>query len=222
MHAFWAILWKDIRCEIRRRELVGVMTLFSLLVVVVFAFSLGVRPESPASTAAAVLWVASAFAGTLGLNRSMAIERDDQCFRALLMSPVDRAWVFLAKAAGNLVFLLVAQMVLTPLILVFFGVESFVSVPALGAVLLLGSAGFVGVGTLFATMASGTRVRDWLLPVLLFPIEVPVLIASVKATGAVLAGTPAADYAIWMAILAAFDLVFVSFSILSFASVVEE
>lgn len=222
MRVFWAILWKDIRYELRRRELVAVMTVFALLVVVIFAFAIGVRSDSPASMAAAVLWVATSFAGTLGLNRSLALERDEQCLKALLMSPADRSWVFLAKATGNLVFLLAAQVILTPLVIVLFGVEDTGHWSLLGVTLLLGSAGFVGVGTLFATMATSTRMRDWLLPILLFPVEVPVLIAAVKATAHVFSTAPPGESTIWIAILAAFDLIFVSMSILSFGSVVEE
>jgi heme exporter protein B len=222
MRVFWAILWKDVRYELRRRELLAVMTVFGLLVIVVFVFALGIRPESPSAMASAVLWIATSFAGTLGLNRSLAMERDEQCFRALLLSPADRSWVFLAKATGNLLFLVLVQLVLVPLLLVFFGIGLPAQPLILVAVLVLGSVGYVGVGTLFATMATSTRMRDWLLPILLFPVEVPVLIAAVKATGFVLAGAPWGDISLWIAVLVAFDLIFLALSILSFGYVVEE
>ena len=222
MRVFWAILWKDVRQEWRRRELVVVMAVFSLVVLVMFNFALGIRPDRPAEVAAAVLWIAITFAGTLGLNRSLALERDDQCLRALLLSPADRSWIYLAKAAGNLLFLLVVELIVCPLTLVLFNLDVPLHPGWLAVVCLLGSLGFVSVGTLLAGMATSTRMRDWLLPLLLFPIQVPVLISAVRATALLLAMRPADEVSLWLELLIAFDLVFLAVSILSFEYVVEE
>ena len=222
MHVFWAILWKDVRQEWRRRELVIVMAVFSLVVFVMFSFALGIRPDRPAEVAAAVTWIAITFAGTLGLNRSLALERDDQCLRALLLSPADRSWIFLAKTAGNLLFLLAVELLVVPLALVFFNLDAPLHPFWLGLTCFLGSLGFVSVGTLLAGMATSTRMRDWLLPLLLFPIEVPVLISAVRATALLLAMRPVGEVSLWLELLAAFDLVFLAVSIVAFEHVVEE
>jgi len=222
MHVFWAILWKDVRQEWRRRELVIVMAVFSLVVLIMFSFALGIRPDNPADAAAAVMWIAFTFAGTLGLNRSLALERDDQCLRALLLSPADRSWIYLAKAAGNLLFLLVVEIIIVPLVFVLFNLDAPRAPGWLAVTCLLGSAGFVSVGTLLAGMATSTRMRDWLLPLLLFPIQVPVLISAVRATALLVASRTVGEVALWLRLLAAFDLAFLAASILAFEYVVEE
>ena len=198
------------------------MALFSLLVIVLFSFALGVRAEEPAVVASALMWIAFTFAGTLGLNRSFGIEHDNHCLHALLLAPADRSWVYLAKACGNMLFLLAAEVIICPLALGAFGVALPEHWGLLALVLVLGAAGFASVGTLLAGVASGTRVRDWLLPLLLFPVEVPVLISSVKATWVLLADRPLDELWIWLQILAAFDVVFIAASVLLFEHVVEE
>ena len=222
MQTFWAVLWKDVRQEWRHRELVVVMTIFSVVVLVLFSFALGIRPERPGNVAAAVMWIAFAFAGTLGLNRSLALERDDQTFRALLLSPADRSWIFLAKAAGNLLFMLVAEAIICPLSLVVFNLPVPEHWEWLAATCFLGSLGFVSVGTLLAGVAAGTHVRDWLLPLLLFPIQMPVLISAVSASAVVLSGRPIDEQWIWLKLIAVFDLLFLAASILAFDYIVEE
>ena len=169
MRVFLAILWKDVRQEFRRRELILVMTVFALVVLIMFNFALGVAPDSPTHVAAAVMWIAFTFAGTLGLNRSMAMERDDQCLRALLLSPADRSWIYLAKMAGNLLFLLIVEAVIVPLTMILFNLGMPAHPGWLAITCLLGSLGFVGVGTLLAGMATSTRMRDWLRRSCCFP-----------------------------------------------------
>jgi heme exporter protein B len=222
MRVFWAILWKDVRQEWRRRELVLVMAIFSLVVLVLFNFALGLTPDRPTNVSAAVMWIAFSFAGTLGLNRSMAMERDDQCLRALLLSPADRSWIYLAKVTGNLLFLLVVEMMVVPLTLILFNIGIPDSLGWLALTCFLGTLGFVGVGTLLAGMATSTRMRDWILPLLLFPIQVPVLISAVQATQLLLANRPFMEVTLWLKLMTAFDLVFVAASIMAFEFIVEE
>ena len=222
MRVFWAILWKDLQHEWRSRELVLVMALFSLLVIILFSFALGVHPDDPEAVASALMWIAFSFAGILGLNRSLALERENRSLQALLLSPVDRSWIYLAKAVGNLTFILVVELAVFPLTLLAFNVEFPVHWGITSVVLFLGAAGFTAVGTLLAGIASGTRVRDWLLPLLLFPVEVPVLISSVKATWILLSGRPVDEVWIWVQILVVFDVIFLVISLLAFEHVVEE
>jgi heme exporter protein B len=222
MRVFWAILWKDVRQEWRRRELVLVMAIFSLVVLVLFNFALGLTPDRPTNVSAAVMWIAFSFAGTLGLNRSLAMERDDQCLRALLLSPADRSWIYLAKVTGNLLFLLVVEVMVVPLTLILFNIGIPDSLGWLALTCFLGTLGFVGVGTLLAGMATSTRMRDWILPLLLFPIQVPVLISAVQATQLLLANRPIVEVTLWLKLMTAFDLVFVAASIMAFEFIVEE
>ena len=222
MRVFLAILWKDVRQELRRRELILVMAIFSLVVLILFNFALGVAPDSPTRVAAAVMWIGFTFAGTLGLNRSMGMERDDQCLRALLLSPADRSWIYLAKMTGNLLFMLIVEAIVVPLTLILFNIGIPAQPGWLAITCLLGSLGFVGVGTLLAGMATSTRMRDWLLPLLLFPIQVPVLISAVQATQLLLASRPLEAVALWLKLLVAFDLVFIAASIMAFEIIVEE
>jgi heme exporter protein B len=222
MRVFWAILWKDVRQEWQRRELVLVMATFSILVLVIFSFALGIRPASAAKSASAVLWIGLTFAGVLGLNRSLAQEREDDCFRALLLCPADRAWVYLAKAVGNFTFLMLVQIVVCPLTFVLFNLDVPEHIGWFAVVCVLGTAGLVSVGTLLAGIATATRMRDWLLPLLLFPIEVPVLISSVQATTVILEGQPLDAIWVWVQLLVAFDMLFLALSIMAFDYVVEE
>jgi heme exporter protein B len=217
-----AILWKDVREEWRRRELVLVMALFSLVVLVMFSFALGIMPENPGNVAAGVLWIAFTFAGTLGLNRTLAMERENDTFHALLAAPADWSWVYAAKMTGSLLFLLLVQALVVPMALLAFNLDLGPNWPWLVVTCFLGSIGFVSLGTLLAGIASGTSVRDWMLPLLLFPLEVPVLIGAVRATAVILSGQPLDDIWIWLKLLVLFDAVFLAAGILTYESVVEE
>jgi heme exporter protein B len=167
-----------------------------------------------------VLWATVAFAGTLGLSRSLAREQQSGCIDGLLLAPVDRTAVFLGKAAGNLLFIVIVEMVLLPLFSALFDVALLR--PGVFLVLILGTLGYATVGTLLAAIAVNTRAREVMLPVLLLPLAVPVLIGAVRATGGLTEGAQMRDVGGWVRILVVYDLVIMAVSLLTFGYVVEE
>jgi heme exporter protein B len=172
-----AIVWKDLVAEMRSREMLSSMLVFALLVILVFNFALELDAKTRANVTAGVLWVTFTFAGTLGLNRSMAVEKDRGCLDGLLLAPVDRTAIYFGKVLGNLIFMLVVAAIVLPVYSILYNVNLFI--PGLLGVIFLGCIGYVSVGTLLATMSVQTRTRDILLPILLFPVVIPVLVAAV-------------------------------------------
>jgi heme exporter protein B len=213
LSSFYAIVWKDIAAELRSRELLSAMLVFALLVILIFNFSLEL-------VTAGVLWTTFAFAGTLGLNRSMAMEQDRGCLDGLLLAPVDRSAIYFGKAFGNLIFMLVVEIIVLPVYSLLYNVNLFQ--PGLLFIILLGSVGYVSVGTLLSSMAMQTRTRDVLLPILLFPLVIPVLIAAVKASAGFLQGAFMADISPWINLLIVYDVIFVAVAFMVFDYVVEE
>ncbi len=218
--AMAAIIWKDLAAELRSRELLSAMLVFALLVILIFNFSLELDAQARSTVTAGVLWVTFAFAGTLGLNRSMAMEKDRGCLDGLLLAPVDRSAIYFGKAIGNLIFMLVVEVIVLPVYSVLYSVNLFR--PGLLLVILLGSIGYVAVGTLLASMAVQTRTRDVLLPILLFPLVVPVLIAAVKGSTGFLQGADIADIRPWLNLLIVYDVIFVAAAFMVFDYIVEE
>jgi heme exporter protein B len=217
-----AILLKDLRIELRTKETLAALLLLGLLILVVLSFAFD--PMSPVREAAApgVLWVAVVFAGTLGMNRSLLRERDNDCLQGLLLAPVDRGAIFLAKALANFLFMAAAQVVLVPLFVFFFNLPLIATVSRLAPVVLLGLLGFAAVGTMFAAVSLRTRAREVMLPLLMLPLAAPLIIAGIQASTALLAGAPLAAVAHWLNLLAAFDAVFLVVGWLAFEYVVEE
>jgi len=218
--AVGAVVWKDLAAELRSRELISAMLVFSLLVILVFNFALELDAKTRGTVTAGVLWVTFAFAGTLGLNRSMAMEKDRGCLDGLLLTPVDRSAIYFGKAIGNLFFMLLVEAVVLPVYSVLYSTNLFI--PGLLLVILLGSIGYVAVGTLLSAMAVQTRTRDILLPILLFPLVIPVLIAAVKGSSAFLEGLPMADIWPWLNLLIVYDIIFTAVAFMVFDYVVEE
>lgn len=220
LRALGAIIWKDLVAELRSRELLSAMLVFALLVILIFNFALELDISTRSSVTAGVLWVTFAFAGTLGLNRSMASEKDRGCLDGLLLAPVDRSVIYFGKAIGNLIFMLIVEIIILPVYSVLYNINLFQ--PGLILVILLGSVGYVAVGTLLATMAVQIRTRDIMLPILLFPLAIPVLIAAVKASDGFLQSLPLADIMPWLNLLIVYDIVFTTIAFMVFDYVVEE
>jgi heme exporter protein B len=220
IRAVSAIIWKDLAAELRSRELLSAMLVFALLVILVFNFALELDAQARASVTAGVLWVTFAFAGTLGLNRSMAMEKDRGCLDGLLLAPVDRSAIYFGKAIGNLIFMLIVEAIVLPVYSVLYSVNLFN--PGLLLIILLGSIGYVAVGTLLASMAVQTRTRDVLLPVLLFPLVIPILIAAVKGSTGFLQGLDLSDIRPWINLLLVYDVVFIAVAFMVFDYIVEE
>ncbi len=215
-----AILWKDLSAELRSRELLSAMLVFALLVILIFNFALDLKPAIRREVTSGVLWATFAFAGTLGLNRSMATEKDRGCLDGLLLAPVDRSAIYFGKALGNLAFMLVIEAIMLPIYSVLYNVNLFN--PGLIMIILMGSVGYVAVGTLLSTMSVQTRTRDMLLPILLFPLVIPILIAAVKASAGFLEASPWGDIAPWFNLLLVYDVIFVAIAFMVFDYVVEE
>jgi len=220
LRALWAIVWKDLAAEMRSRELLSAMLVFALLVIIIFNFALELDARTRYSVTSGVLWVTFAFAGTLGLNRSMSMEKDRGCLDGLLLAPVDRSAIYFGKSVGNLIFMLVVEAIVLPVYSVLYNVNLFN--PGLILVILLGSIGYVAVGTLLSSMAVQTRTRDILLPILLFPVIIPALIAAVKASAGFLQGIPMDEITPWLNLLIVYDIVFTAVSFMVFDYIVEE
>jgi len=215
-----AVVWKDLQAEFRSRELFSAMLVFSLLIILIFNFALELDIRTREAITAGVLWSTFAFAGTLGLNRSMAIEKDRGCLDGLLLAPVDRSAIYFGKAISNLTFMLVVEIFILPLYSLLYNTNLLE--PRLFLVILLGSVGYAGVGTLLSAMSVQTRTRDILLPILLFPVVIPLLIAAVQASGGILNDIPAVEIQPWINMLIAYDVILIATAYMLFDFIVEE
>lgn len=220
LRAVFAIIWKDLRAEFRSRELISAMFVFSLLVILTFNFALELDRVTRESVAAGVLWVTAVFSGTLGLNRSLAAEKDRGSLDGLLMAPIDRSAVYFGKLAGNWLFMLLVQAIILPIFSVLYNVAMLQPLVILAT--LLGTLGYAGVGTLLASMSVQTRARDVMLPILLLPVAVPVLVAAVQASGGALANQPFSELTTWFSLLLGYDVIFIAVAFMTFDFVVEE
>ncbi|HEY6542168.1 MAG TPA: heme exporter protein CcmB [Ktedonobacteraceae bacterium] len=212
-----AILWKDIRCELRSKQTWMGMGMFALLVLVIFNFAFDLRVDNKAAIAPGALWVAFVFASLLGLGRTITAEREKGLMDRLLLCPVDRKAIYLAKLLGNLLFIGVVEAVALPVFAALFDVPLF---GALLPIVLLGTLGVAAIGTLFSAMAAATHARELLLPVLVFPLIVPVVIGAVRATGDLMVVSPNSPP--WLGLMTAFDVIFLSASMLMFEFVIKE
>jgi heme exporter protein B len=214
-----AITWKDLLVEFRSRQFLGAMLAFTLVTIVTLNFAFDLDRGDRTSDAAGALWIAFFFAGMLGLGRSIALERDRGTFEGLLLAPVDGGTLFLGKFLATLLSILLVQIVTLPVFAVLYNLPALH--PWVIAITLVGTIGFAGLGTLFSAVAATGRAREVLLPLLLFPLLVPVLIAAVQATTLVFQGERDEILA-WFNLLVAFDVIFVTLAYLGFSFVVEE
>lgn len=221
------LAWKDLRVEFRSREILYTMTFFGVMVLLIFSFAFVKEDGTVADVVPGMLWVAVAFAGTLGLARAFERERESDTMRALLLAPTSRTAIFLGKAASISVFMLLVEAVVVPLVVLLFGAPLFEHPLPLVLTLLLATAGFSVVGCVFAAMLLRARSRDVLLPVVLYPILVPLLIAGTKATAAIMSAGPGggADLVtayFWIRFLLVYDAIFVVVALWTFESLVIE
>lgn len=218
--AVGAVVWKDLVAERRSKELLSAMLVFSLLVVILFNFALELDRSARENVVAGVLWVTFIFAGTIGLNRSLAMEKDRGSLDGLLLAPVDRSALYFGKALGNVLFMGLVELIILPVLSLLFNLPLLK--PPLFVVVLLGTVGYAAVGTLLAAMSIHTRARDVMLPILLFPVAIPVLIASVKASSAILAATGWDEIGPWFNLLIGYDVIFIAVAFMVFDYIVEE
>ncbi len=215
-----SIVRKDFQAELRSRELIGSMGLFALLSILVFSFALELDRVARTESISGVLWVTVVFASILGLNRSMAMERDQGNLDALLIAPIHRAAIFVGKLVGNFVFTLVIALVLLPIMTILYNVSLFNGWLIL--ILVLGTLGFTTLGTLLAAMTVQTRAREALLPIVMMPVVLPMLLASVRSSTGILDAAPQSDWIEWLQIVAVLDVIYLTMCFLLFEYVVEE
>jgi heme exporter protein B len=219
----WLVVRKDIAVEIRSWELVSTTVFFAVSCVMVFAFAFVEEGRVVANVSAGILWIAIAFAGTLALARTFERERQTETLRALLLAPADRPALYLGKLIGILMLMGITELVLLPLIWLFFQAPIGSSPVLLVALLAAGTIGYAAVGTLFAAMLVRARSRDVMLPILLYPVTIPVIIAGVRGTAALFQSTPDAGVAqFWLGLLIFFDVVFVILALWTFEPLMTE
>ena len=214
-------MWKDLLVEHRSKETLNALFFFALLLLFVFQFTLGPDRERLAGALPGLLWLGFILSGLLGLGRPFVVERENDCWEALLLAPGDKSAIYVGKLAGNLLLMFIVEAMLLVLFGVFFNLDLVPALPALVVVIGLGTVGFAAIGTLFAAMTTQVRARELLFPVLLLPVQVPVLLATVQATEAVLLGEPLGAVAHWLKLLAAADVVYVAVGVLTFDFVLE-
>ncbi len=217
------VLWKDFAIEAKSLEVLSTTLFFAIGCVLVFAFALVKDGQAPPDAAAAILWIAILFAGTLALGRTFERERYAETLRALLLAPAPRPALYVGKLLGVLCLLGLAEVLLVPAIALLFSAPLFARPGLLVLLLAAGTIGFSAVGTLFAAMLMRARTRDVLLPILLYPITIPVIIAGVRGTSALVSSPiDEATATMWLSILVAFDVVFVTLSLWTFEPLMTE
>lgn len=223
LRTVWLVTRKDLVIEVRSREILYTTLFFAVSCVLVFAFGF-VRDGRPVGDAASgILWIAIAFSGTLALGRAFERERQSETLRALMMAPVDRPALYVGKLVGVLLLLAAVEIVVVPLIALMFQAPLFAHPLLMAGLLGAGTLGFAAVGTLFAAMLVRARSRDVLLPILLYPITIPVIIAGVRGTAALLqadADLPMAR--LWLSMLVFFDVVFITLALWTFEPAMTE
>jgi len=221
---FWrkafVIVWKDIVSEIRTKETISSVLVFAILVIVIFNFAFSANQETMLLVAPGILWVTFAFAGVLSLNRSFIVEKEEHCLEGLMACPISREVIYVGKMLGSLLFMLFIEAIVLPIFALLFNLA--VLSPQLITVTFLTTLGFVAVGTLFSALAVNTRAREMVLPILFLPIVTPIIISAVNATGLALSGEPWSSLSSWLAIIVAFDIIFLVVSFLVFTFIIEE
>jgi len=221
MRRAWIVVWKDVLSERRSKESLNALVFFSILLLFVFQFALGPERARVEAALPGLLWLGFILAGLLAFGRTFLVERENDCWEGLVLSPGDKSAIYLGKLAGNVLLMAVVEAVLLLLFTVFFGLDFTGVLPALCLVLTLGTLGLAAVGTLFGAITAQLRARELLFPVLLLPAVVPILLGAVSATQSVLLGQPLAEAAAWLKLLAAADLVYLVVGVLTFEFVLE-
>ncbi|HEU4564693.1 MAG TPA: heme exporter protein CcmB [Gemmatimonadaceae bacterium] len=216
-----AVAWKDLTTERRTKANFNAVVFFAGLTLLLFGFALGPDADALRAAAAGVLWLTVLFSGVLAFNRSYQLELESGALETLLLYPGERWSIFVGKLIANLAFVLLVELIVVPIAGILFHVPLFDPLPGLAGVLILGTFGFVTLGTFYAAMASRLRAREVLLPLLLFPMLIPLLVGAVEATKALLVGDPMGDAKAWVRLLGAFDIIFLVAAVLAFEHVIE-
>ncbi len=221
MKPLTAIIIKDVVIEMRSKESISSMLMFGILVLVIFMFAFEASTIEKALIAPGTLWVAFSFAAILGLNRSLAMEIDNDCIQGLLLAPLGRGELYLGKVASNFTFMMIAEIIVLPVFVIINNLSFNLRLLGIAGVACLGTLGFAAVGTILSTISANTRMKEVMLPILQIPLTVPVVIASVEATSQILSGDTG-EISTWLYILGGFSIVYLTVSYLVFEFVVEE
>ncbi|MFQ6617922.1 MAG: heme exporter protein CcmB [Fidelibacterota bacterium] len=216
------ILLKDLLIEMKSRESILSMFMFGILIIIIFNFTFEAGAEVMRKIGPGIIWVTFVFAAILGLNRSFTLEKENSSLQGVMLTPVDRGVIYLGKFLSNLIFVLFIEIITLPFFAVFLNLSIFGHFRALWLIFLLGTVGFVSVGTLFSAMSVNTRMREVMLPILLFPVSTPVLIAAVESTKKVFLGKDLGDFSFWLNLMIVYDIIFLVVSFLLFEFVIEE
>ena len=215
------LLWKDLLLELRRRDSLLTMFFFGTLLLFVFHFSFDLAPDKVAEMAPALLWLAFLFTGTLGLTQLFQVERENHTLEALLLSPLDRGALFLAKSCFNLLLMSLVELVVMPLFWILFNLPAWNLLPQLFLVTLLGTVGFCVLGTMMSAITLRARARELLLPLVLFPLMIPVILATIRCMESIMNAGDVGAAGSWLRLLLGFDVIFVTLGILIFDQVIE-
>ncbi len=215
------LLRKDLLLELRRRDSLLTMFFFGTLLLFVFHFSFDLPPDKVAEMTPALLWLAFLFTGTLGLAQLFNAERENHCLDALLLSPLDRGALFLAKTSFNLILMVLVEIVVIPLFWILFNLNSWNLLPQLFLVTFLGTVGFCVLGTIMAAITLKARARELLLPLILFPLMIPIILATIRCMENVLRTGELGDALPWLRLLLGFDVIFLTLGVLIFDWVIE-
>ncbi len=221
---FWrqvtGIVWKDVISEIRTKESISSVLVFTLLVIVIFNFAFSSNQETMKLVAPGILWVTFAFAGVLSLNRAFVMEKEGGCIEGLLVCPISRETIYVGKMLGSLVFMLIVEAIALPIFALLFNLA--VLSPEVITITFLTTVGFVAIGTMFSAMAVNTKAREMVLPILFLPVVSPIIVSAVQASGLAISGETWSSLTSWLQIIIAFDVIFIVASYLVFAFVIEE
>ena len=217
-----AIVWKDFVTELKTRELLSAMFIFALLVILIFIFSINLSIVKASEVRPGILWVAFLFAGTIGLNRSFMLEKENGCLMGLMLVPADRTTIYFGKLISNLIFLSIMELFILPLFMIFFNIDLLSHLGPLLVVVFLGTLGFCALGTLLSSLSANLKTREIMLPILLYPLLIPIIIGAVRMTGQILDGTELADMMKWIGLTASFDIIYIGVSIMTIDHILEE
>ncbi|MBT5793365.1 MAG: ABC transporter permease [Deltaproteobacteria bacterium] len=217
-----AIVWKDFVTELKTRELLSAMFIFALLVILIFIFSINLSIVKASEVGPGILWVAFLFAGTIGLNRSFMLEKENGCLMGLMLVPADRTTIYFGKLISNLIFLSIMELFILPLFMIFFNIDLLSHLGPLLVVVFLGTLGFCALGTLLSSLSANLKTREIMLPILLYPLLIPIIIGVVRMTGQILDGTELADMMKWVGLTASFDIIYIGVSIMTIDHILEE
>ena len=216
----WAIGRKDLLLETRNKDIIIAVSAFALLVLMVFTFAIDVNHVNAKLIGPGILWAGIAFAGVTGLNRAFALEAEGNTLEALMLAPISRDLIYVAKMLGNFLFITAAQIIVFPIFAVLFNLAVFRW--EMLVISLLTTIGFSAIGTLFAAMSMRVRAREVMLPLLFLPVVTPLMMAAVESTSHVVNGGSWPDISRWLQLAVAFDIAFIVVSAFIFQQVVED